>query len=164
MGGFCVVREIVNVKLKGSKKAKKKTSSEDLLLIEASRRFGGKDLLAEDSFYDISEARELMAKNYMRDGDARYAVKYLQPDLDPLEKARGKIDMAIEAKYLSVVKHPNIVKMRAWAACDPLSGGDSFFLVLDRLYDTLDTRMEKWKQVKKKAKGPLQGFCGVSGL
>jgi hypothetical protein len=87
VGGFCVVREIVNVKLMGSNKAKKTMSSEDLLLQEASRRFGGKGLLPKDSFYDISEARELMAKNYMQDSDARYAVKYLQPDLDQLEKS-----------------------------------------------------------------------------
>jgi hypothetical protein len=33
--------------------------------------------------------------------------------LDPLEKARGKIDKAIKAKYLNVVKHLNIVEMRA---------------------------------------------------
>jgi hypothetical protein len=74
VGGFCVVRGIVNVKLTGSNKAKKKMSSEDFLLQEASCGFGGKGLLAKDGFYDISEARELMAKNYMRDGDARYAV------------------------------------------------------------------------------------------
>ncbi len=65
VGGFCVVREIVNVKLMGSNKAKETISSEDLLLQEASHRFGGKGLLPKDSFYDISEARELMAKNHM---------------------------------------------------------------------------------------------------
>jgi hypothetical protein len=74
-----------------------------------------------------------MAKNYMQDSDACYAVKYLQPDLDQLEKSWGNIDIAIKAKYLSVVKHPDIAKMRAWAACDPLSNGDSYFLGLDRL-------------------------------
>ena len=46
MGGFCVVRETVNVKLMGSNKAKKTTSSEDLLLQEASHRFGGNQKIA----------------------------------------------------------------------------------------------------------------------
>lgn len=119
------------------------------------------EVLEEDDFYDISEARELMAKNYMRNGDARYAVKYLRDDLSsPLEEARGRIDLAIEAKYLSVISHPNIIKMRAWAAFDPLDV--SFFIILDRLYDTLEVRMEKWQQTKKKAKGPL-GMMGGLG-
>jgi hypothetical protein len=46
--------------------------------------------------------------------------------------------------------------MRGWAAIDPLK--DSFFLVLDRLYDTLEERMKKWQKIKKKAKGSLFGI------
>lgn len=45
--------------------------------------------------------------------------------------------------------------MRGWAACNPLD--DEYFIILDRLYDTLEQRMEKWKDVKKKAKGKF-GF------
>ena len=160
VGAFCVVREVVQVKLKGGSKVQKKKSEEDIMVKNAVRRIASDDPLKEDEFYDISEARERMAKNFMRNGDARYAVKYLHEDLSPLEDARGKCDLAIEAKYLSVVSHPNIIKMRGWAACDPL--GDNFFLILDRLYDTLEVRMEKWQGVKKKAKGPL-GILGGLG-
>jgi serine/threonine protein kinase len=117
------------------------------------KRLGSDDYLTEDEHYDISEAKELMEKNFNRNGDARYAVKYLHDDLDKLEDARGKIDLAIEAKYLSVVSHPNIIKMRAQSAVPPLD--DCFFLILDRLYDTLEQRMEKWRETKKKSKGRL---------
>jgi serine/threonine protein kinase len=161
VGGFCVVREVFEVRLKGHGKGEKKRESVDDAKVKAAvRRLGTSDEVENDEFYHISEARELMAKNYKRDGDARYAVKYLHNDLKPLEEARGRIDLAIEAKYLSVISHPNIIKMRAWAACDPLCKDDSYFIVLDRLYDTLDVRIDKWKQTKKKAKGPL----GIMGL
>lgn len=164
VGGFCLVREVFEIKSKADGKGgqKKRESPDEALIKTSVKRLGARDALEEDEFYDISEAKELMAKNYLRDGDARYAVKYLHDDLTPLEEARGRIDLAIEAKYLSVISHPNIIKMRAWAACDPLSRDDSYFIILDRLYDTLDVRIDKWKQTKKKAKGPL-GMMGGLG-
>ena len=47
-----------------------------------------------------------------------------------------------------------------WKDCC-LSKDDSYFIILDRLYDTLDVRIEKWKQTKKKAKGPLGMMAGL---
>jgi len=152
VGGFCRVSEVFEVKLSNDgKDLKKKQSDDDMMAKAAARRLATVATLKEDDFYDISEARELMAKNFDRNGDARYAVKCLHEGLDVVENARGKIDLAIEAKYLSVVSHPNIIKMRGWASCDPLD--DKFFLILDRLYDTLLVRMGKWQVMKKKTKG-----------
>ena len=52
----------------------------------------------------------------MRFGSARYALKRLRPDLpSDVEYARGALDLAIEIKFLSVLKHPNIVKMRGYS-------------------------------------------------
>ncbi len=45
---------------------------------------------------------------------------------------------------LSAVEHPNIIKLRAVAACD-LYQQPGFFLILDRLYDTLDKRLTQWQ-------------------
>jgi hypothetical protein len=58
--------------------------------------------------YDIREARHYMTRRCQRQGTARYALKLLHDDLSPVERARGMIDLAVEAKYLSVVWHPNI--------------------------------------------------------
>jgi hypothetical protein len=59
--------------------------------------------------YDIGRARQWMEKQCLRRGEqARYALKRLHADLSPIEQARGMIDLAVEAKYLSVVWHPNI--------------------------------------------------------
>jgi hypothetical protein len=62
----------------------------------------------DDAHYDVHIARKHMAQSVRRNGDARYAVKRLHRDLTDLERARGMIDLAIEAKYLSVIWHPNI--------------------------------------------------------
>lgn len=59
--------------------------------------------------YDVEMARHYMEKRCLRHGTtARYALKILHGDLSPVERARGMIDLAVEAKYLSVVWHPNI--------------------------------------------------------
>lgn len=68
----------------------------------------GAELYEDDSHYDIEEARELMNKRCLRRGVTRFALKRLHEDLSEVEKARAMIDLAVEAKYLSVVWHPNI--------------------------------------------------------
>jgi hypothetical protein len=80
------------------------------------------DLEKEDErHYDVSTARSLMERRCMRFGSARYAIKRLRPDLDKLEYARGALDLAIEIKYMSLLWHPNIVKMRAVSETPRLS-------------------------------------------
>jgi hypothetical protein len=55
-----------------------------------------------------SKARHVLASRAYRNGEPRYALKRLRGTLATIETARGRIDLAIEAKYLSVVWHPNI--------------------------------------------------------
>ena len=63
--------------------------------------------------------------------------------------------MAIEARLLcSVAHHPNIIKLRAIANKDLLEQG--FFIVMDRLYDTLEKRLQTW-QIR------LQRTSGLAG-
>lgn len=62
----------------------------------------------DDKHYEISIAREQMSTYVRRNGDARYAIKRLHRDLNDLERTRGKLDLALEAKFLSVLWHPNI--------------------------------------------------------
>merc|ERR1711959_105182 len=59
-------------------------------------------------------------------------------------------DLAFEAHALSSFDHPNIVKIRGWAANGiasyELGRHDSFFLMLDLLDDeTLDGRIRRWR-------------------
>ena len=99
-----------------------------------------------DHHYNMSPnaARAFMAEHTLRDGDARYAIKRLKPGLSDKDKVHGVKDLAIEAKFLAAVSHPNICKMRGTAATDSLRY--DFFIILDRLYETLDERIEDWAE------------------
>ena len=84
----------------------------------------------------------------MCDSGTRYAIKQvLQDNLwnDALLNASTS-HLALEAKYLKALDHPNIIKMHAEANTSPLE--DEYFIVLDRLYGTLDDQLKKWKHEK----------------
>lgn len=110
---------------------------------------------SDDTHYDVKMAKLIMARRVTRNGDARYAVKYLmKADLTELELAQGRIDLAIEVKYLQAMNHPNIVRLRGiYDTNDPLHL--NYFFLMDRLYGTLEERLEEWEQEVKKYKGGL---------
>mmetsp|Transcript_14271 Transcript_14271/g.21080 ORF Transcript_14271/g.21080 Transcript_14271/m.21080 type:complete len:388 (+) Transcript_14271:75-1238(+) len=93
---------------------------------------------------------------------ARYAIKSLRVNNDDknnkmsdLEKVQSRIDLAIEVKYLKVMNHPNIIRIRGVYA-NPSDSVDSCnFFVMDRLYGTLEDRVEYWKQQIQSSKGGL---------
>lgn len=85
----------------------------------------------------------------------RYAIKRLKKNLTGTQRIDGSIDIAIEAKFLSTLSHPNIIKIRGVGG---LSGHSDYFIVLDRLNDTLEERCNKWKKSAKK----FEGFFGLN--
>jgi hypothetical protein len=130
-GGFCVVNEITKIMLND---------------IDGSN--GGHHRLDDEHhIYNIIQDRKFMSTHCIRSGrDYRYALKILQEASfkDPQTFVSGVVDLAVEARFLAVVRHPNIIKMRGMALMpDPFSNA-RFFLVLDRLYDTLAVRLGKW--------------------
>jgi len=101
-----------------------------------------------------AEYRKFIADNCTRkNGDARYAIKFLSPGTakDPGMFIQGSIDMAIETRLLSDTEHPNIIKMRALARMSPYN--EEYFIVIDRLYDTLMHRMTTWRNLHNKLSG-----------
>ena len=105
---------------------------------------------------DQRESREFLKTNVFRDrsGDCRYAIKYLRQDIINDERMfkMAAIDLAVEAKILCSVFHPNVVKLRGLCA-DGEKGfrsgkPEGFFLVIDRLYDTLAERIVQWRKYK----------------
>lgn len=79
---------------------------------------------------------------------------------DPVERSTTVLnaitDLAIEARYLSVVSHPNIIRVRGFGRCDPFSGG--YFIVMDRLVNTLTEEIDEWNRRVKRLTG-LSGLC-----
>lgn len=83
--------------------------------------------------------------------DKHYVLKHLNPKLvtDHRKLAVGAKDLALEAHFLSSLNHKNIIGLRGWPTAG-LAGFietgrvEGFFLVLDRLVETLTNRIGSW--------------------
>lgn len=86
-----------------------------------------------------------------------YVIKHLNPALPMKKLPGGGKDLAFETLTLASLNHENIIKIRGWSR-DGLEGfkntrrADGYFIVLDRLGETLFQRIYKW-QDKAKRKG-----------
>ncbi len=170
-GAYCYVSEITAISLTRDQKnediegtasspdkpnSKSDTTSEnDIALDETEFPVG--------MFRNTDEMRKYMSEYCLREDDegkhSRYALKQLKPTNDHDKLEQGLIDIAIEAKFLSYISHPNIIKMRGTAG-EPLS--PHFALVLDRLYMTLHEQMHQWAADKTDATSSRRGLCGCS--
>eukprot|EP00977_Amphora_coffeiformis_P026745 scaffold29634_cov171-Amphora_coffeaeformis.AAC.1 len=85
-------------------------------------------------------------------GETRFAIKKVRQDSrqDPGKSWMNYADLLVETRLLSQLEHPNIIKLRAIAA-NTVPRPD-YFIVLDRLHDTLKQRMDKWKSAVKAQK------------
>lgn len=130
------------------KEIKKIVPSDGLGLSSSGHTSGSyDDHEADDVVSNFVQDRKFMQKNCIRKGNqARYALKILSDSSlkDPHVFINGVVDLVIECRFLSVIRHPNIIKMRALAVGDPFNR--NFFVVLDRLYDTLSQRVVTWKK------------------
>ncbi len=132
-GGFCVVSEVTKITLKDEGREQGTTN--------------GRKSDDEHFIHNIVQDRGFMAQHCIRQGkDCRYAIKKVQESSrnDPQVFINAVVDLAIESRFLAVVRHPNIIKMRAMEISNPYHGG--FFLVLDRLFDIMPQRLAKWKK------------------
>jgi hypothetical protein len=134
-GGFCVVKEVTKITLLQSEQNNGNNNQ--------------KTQKSDDEHYiaSIVQDRAFMAQHCIRKGnDYRYAIKMVQESSrnDPQVYINAVVDLAVEARFLSVVRHPNIIKMRAMEGSGPFQR--SFFVVLDRLYDIMPVRITKWKR------------------
>jgi len=148
-GGFCIVNEIRAFKLEANSSLDKKSRDDDLIDEE------------EDEFgelrYDggvLVQDRKFMSRRCLRQGKhARYAIKTLSEEClkDPERFVGGVIDLAVESRFLAVIRHPNIIKMRGMSDGNPYDVG--FYVVLDRLYATLTSKIVEWKKQVSSTKG-----------
>jgi hypothetical protein len=112
----------------------------------------------EDDVYDQNTTRGFMKDHCLRNGEARYAVKRIRHDLIGEEDITdAAIDLAREAQFLAGLSHPNIIKIRGTSN---VPGHPKYCLILDRLYDTLEVQMQKWKVMVKRHQGRFKGLLG----
>ena len=109
------------------------------------------------------ETRQLFANNATNEtGKSRFAIKVIQPSMmnDEHDFRMAAGGLANEASILSKVDHPNIIKLRGHPA-DGVKAYvrteryDGYFLILDRLDETLTDRIESWKREMKRLKNPI---------
>lgn len=121
------------------------------------------ELLGRGAFSEVHEVR--VANNPGCERERCYAMKHLKAKLmsqtDNFRLAAA--ELAVEAHMLASFDHPNVMKIRGWAANGVASfidgRHDSFFLLLDRLDETLDQRIASW-QKKSAAQSQQQGLTG----
>ena len=87
-GGYCTVSQVRKIQLRGKSQE-------------------------ENGEVNHVGSRSYMAEHAIRDGEARYAIKKLSKEVvaDPYRFLRGTIDLAIEARFLAVITHSNIIKV-----------------------------------------------------
>mmetsp|Transcript_16430 Transcript_16430/g.45203 ORF Transcript_16430/g.45203 Transcript_16430/m.45203 type:complete len:404 (-) Transcript_16430:2176-3387(-) len=133
-GGFCQVSDIKQVSIAA------KTETTTAVINDSGQ------CSQHDNFF---QDRSFMASHYIRDGRRyRYAIKTIQPAAhkDAELFVKSVMDLAIESRYLSVLRHPNIIKLRAVASTSPYEPEKQYFVVIDKLYDILsDLLRTKWK-------------------
>jgi hypothetical protein len=136
-GGFCSVSEVTKITLK------KREVNGDMSTLHID------DIDDDDHLSTVVQGRSFMAKYCIRSGkDCRYAIKRMQHTTDASTFVNAVVDLAMEARYLAVIRHANIIKMRATEAVHgPYS--PHYFIVLDRLYDILTTRLVTWGKTHK---------------
>ena len=112
----------------------------------------------EDDIYDQNNTRGFMKDHCLRNGEARYAVKRIRSDLvgeDVITDAA--VDLAREGQFLAKLSHPNIIKIRGTSN---IPGNPKYCLILDRLHETLEVQMMKWKEDVKRNQGKFKGMIG----
>ena len=121
-----------------------RNNDNDIRLIEPDAIFSVDQVLGSGAFSQVSAVTT-------KDG-RRYACKHLQQKLmeKPDDFQLAAAELAFEAHILSSFDHPNILKIRGWAANGIASfesgKHDSFFLMLDLLDETLDQRIIRWRE------------------
>jgi len=85
-GGFCEVREVTKFSLHSG---------------------------TDDGDPGNIATRAYISGHVFRNGDSRYAIKKLSPEVvaDSHRFVKGTVDLAIESSFLAVLSHPNIIKV-----------------------------------------------------
>jgi serine/threonine protein kinase len=165
-GEFGVVREIAGINdVFGTFGAAVKTGPQNERIKDAdkqrilfqylTRKNSTNSTVDEESYMllnDEQDPRTFMSERCFRGGKPRYAVKQVRNDLDPNTKFVAAVDLAVEAKFLASIEHSNIVRLRATV---DVPGSQSFMIVLDRLYITLEENIVEWRRRERECRGPF---------
>lgn len=123
-----------------------------------------KAITPQTRYDNASKAKDYQSnrKKVAKISKNRFVVKHLRPSLlkDQNDFVEAASELLLEAKYLSTLKHPNIIGMYAIATAGAKSYAngrhDSYFVVLDRLRSCLCDEFIKWKTQGVKLKVSIE--------
>jgi serine/threonine protein kinase len=165
-GGFCTIKEITSIKSENKKRstmmfAQRRKSGSRLSLRKSTPK------TQQETIMDMSQnGVEMSVKEYMayaatRGGRTKYVVKQVADEWiyqNRITFLKATVDLAIEAKYLSALAHHHIIELRGVSQSGPFAEG--YFLILDKLVDTLPGKLKKWNTIDRQCKGITGAFVG----
>jgi serine/threonine protein kinase len=93
------------------------------------------------------------------DKGKKFVVKRLDNEcMDKIMFLKGAVDLAMEARFLAALNHINIIKLYGVSSDGPFA--DNFFLVLERMEETLTKRIKKWMDIERQCHGITGVFTG----
>lgn len=120
------------------------------------------EMIAYGGFSNVHEILGFRTETDLTEGenkDQKYIVKNLNPKLafNPKKLVVGAKDLVMEAHFLSSLSHKNIIELRGWSAAgiagfSETGRADGFFLIFDRLQETLSRRIVTWREKSKESK------------
>lgn len=179
-GGFCVVSEIREIRLSNQQRRGLSIGSRtaDQSSIETSpnnTRFW-KKISTSDSSIDVSQntngtvgseavgVRAQLAREVWSRPGGKVVMKQVNRELIETDRGtylKGVIDLAMEAKFLANLDHPNIIPLRGECLYSPFDTTE-YFIILDYLPRTLPNRLNEWMHIHRATKG-VTGFCTSLG-
>jgi len=164
-GGFCTVHEIQAIKIDGKFD---KLSSWMASKISGSKR-GFVSRARDHAIHDASlhgdtemTEKEYMSNRAFQGGQARYVIKNVAEEWifqNRVTFLKGTVDLAIETKFLSNLRHPNIMELRGVAEGGPFQ--EKYFIVMDKMVETLPKMMKQWTTRDRQCKGITGAFAGA---
>jgi len=139
LGGFSAVYELASIRLDASSDQPIHNENESESLQQ----------LIDSCYFSPSIVRTPISQ---QGDDCRYVVKVLRDDLPPEEFVKGYNDLVTESNILKTLSHDHIISVRALAKTEASSTSSrtlsrGYFLVLDRLSCTLQSKLTQWKDI-----------------
>ena len=120
------------------------------------------EMIAYGGFSNVHEILGFRTTSELTDDANKkkeYILKNLNPKLafNPKKLVVGAKDLVMEAHFLSSLSHKHIIQLRGWSAAgiagfSETGRADGFFLVFDRLKETLSKRIQTWREKAKETK------------
>lgn len=118
---------------------------------------GGKDVDDTKAYRYTREYVAQRSKKTRRNG-GRYVLKSVNKEVDKITYMKGNVDIAMEAKFLSVLNHANIIDLVGVSRSKPCTPG--YFLILEKMTETLGSRIKRWMDRERMCQGIFGHLSG----